>query len=245
MLEYFPEQKKIFLAKLIDRIRAEEFISADLKIHEMITQYQDQAEFLAFDVPMTLPTCLECRLKCPGYEACSEPEIKYLHNLYQHDREKKKPKKMFTPYTQRCVDTYLGARSPELEPQHAMGANLAPLTARARYISRRVQIPTLEVFPRLSVWEMGLELKVNKSTLRSYRNSVGGEAAREVLLKAIAEQWHVFFYEQDRKTLVESFHAFDAFICAYTALLQFQGKTESRPRDLPRSQTWIGIPYWK
>jgi len=232
----------MFLSKLIDKIKAEEFISADLKIHEILGQYQSEAEALAIDVPLQLPVCLTCALPCPGYEACGEPEIRYIHHLYHQNEDKKKPRKLFTPYTQRCVDAYLAHYYGEQEPHHAMGANLAPLTARARFISRRLGLPSVEVFPRLSVWTLGNSLKINKSTLRVYRNSIGGEDAREILIRAFADQLGVFFYEQDRRMLIENNHAFEAFICAFTAMLQADGRVEKRPRDLPKSQSWLAIP---
>jgi hypothetical protein len=242
VLEYYPVQKKIFLAKLIEKIKAEEFISADLKIHEVISQYQDNAEAVAFDVPLSLPQCTLCELKCPGYEACTVDEIKFIRNLYQQENSKKKPKKMYTPYTQRVIDAWLANAEPELDIQHALGANLAPLTTRALFISRRLSIPCVEVVPKLAVMRIGQHLKVNKSQLKIYRNSFGGAEAREIFLNYMSEKLQIFFYRQDFKSMVENFHAFEAFISGYTGFLQAIGKSEPRPANLPASEKWVAIP---
>jgi hypothetical protein len=242
VLEYYPVQKKVFLTKLIEKIKAEEFISADLKIHEIITQYQDNAESVAFDVPLALPICALCELKCPGYETCNEPEIKFIRSLYQQESAKRKPKKMYTPYTQRGIDAWLAHQEPEIDIQHALGSNLAPLTARANFIARRLPIPTLEVVPKLAVMRIGQHLKVNKSQLKVYRNSVGGAEAREVFLNYMSEKLQIFFYRQDFKTMIENFHAFEAFISAYTGFLEATGKSEPRPASLPKSERWVAIP---
>jgi hypothetical protein len=245
VIEYYPEGKKVFLSKMLEKIKTEEFISADLKIHEIIHQYGDEIERIAFDVPLTLPKCLICSLKCPGYEVCDEEEIKYIRHIYHQETDKKKPKKMYTPYTQRCIEAYLSVVHPELEVQHAMGANMAPMTARARYILRRIKQAVLEVFPKLSVWRLGQELKVNKTYLRTYRNSVGGNEARQAFLSAMADKAHIFFYQQDLRSMTENYHAFEAFICAYTAYLEFQGQAEARPKDFPKQEKWITAPAEK
>ena len=247
VVDYFPDfqgpgKGKLFLSQLIEKITAEEHISADLKIHEIIAHYQDQAKSIAFDVPLSLPKCMTCKLKCPGYESCNEKEIKYIRALYQKDMEKKKPKKMYTPYTQRCVDAYLASTEPEIDVQHALGANLAPITTRGMFIARRLQLKTLEVNSRLSVWRLGQTLKVNKTHLKVFKNSVGGDEARVAILHAMSEKWNLFFYQQDLKTLNENYYAFDAFICAYVGYLEYQGETESRPSGFPRNESFIEIP---
>ena len=208
----------------------------------MIEQLKENTQFLAIDAPLTLPTCVVCELKCPGYENCGVSEIKWMRKINQ-DSLKKKPRKMFTPYTQRAVDLYLSEVEDEnLEVQHALGSNLAPLTARAKFLKNRIGIPCIEVFPRLAVWRIGQELKINKNHLRSYRNSIGGEEARHVFLNALTQKAGLFLYQQDMKLLCENPHAFDALITAWVAYLKDQGKTESRPKDFPADESWVEFP---
>ncbi len=243
VLEYFPEHKKLFLARLYEKIKTEEFISADLKIHEIIGQYHKEIEYIAFDVPLTLPRCLDCPSKCAGYETCTLPENVWMREFYTKVNKNKKPKKMFTPYTQRCVEAYIahGLEEP-FEIHHALGSNMAPLTARAQYIRRRLEAPQIEVFPRLSVWRIGLDLKVAKSHLKFHKHAVGGDESRKVFLSALSEKKGVFLYQQDVKSMVENNHAFEAFVCAYTAFLKFNKQTEPRPPGFPKSEAWIDFP---
>jgi hypothetical protein len=120
VIEYFTEHKKIFLARLYEKIKSEESISADLKIHEIVSQYNDDVEYVAFDVPLSLPTCLQCPIKCGGYETCPLPENVWMRDFYAKVNKHKKPKKLFTPYTQRCVEAYIAyALEEPFEIHHA------------------------------------------------------------------------------------------------------------------------------
>jgi hypothetical protein len=243
VLDYFTDQKKIFLSRLYEKIKTEEFISADLKIHEIVTQYQDRLESVAFDVPLSMPKCINCRLQCPGYESCEEAEIVWLRNFYQKVNQNKRPNKLFTPYTQRCIEAFVAHGLEEtFEIHHALGANQAPLLARAAFIKRRLQVEAIEVFPKLSVWRLGLELKVAKSHLRHYRHSVGGDESRRLFLQAMADKYGLFIYQQDMKSMIDNYHAFEALICAYTAFLKFQKQTQAKPKSFPEGEAWIDFP---
>ena len=251
VLEHYPDQNKIFLAKLFEKIKTEENISADLKIHEIISQFNDdQLQSITFDVPLTLPKCLRCRLACPGFEVCKESEIRYIRSLYHEHTDKKKPKKMYTPYTQRCADAYLASIDAEkLDAQHAMGANLAPLTARAFFIRRRLKAKfnakLLEAFPKLSVMLIGKELKLTRTQLLNYRNSIQGSEVRKIFIEAMIDKWGLFIYEQDRKELIEDYHSFDALICAFSGFLKSKGKVQKIPKNFPPNEGWVEIPKFE
>ena len=244
IVEYFPKYHKVFLSRLFEKIKSEENISAEAKIHEIIEQYKGDVETVAFDVPVTPPNCMTCKLKCPGFENCKEPHIEWMWK-YHHDRKKvkKKNQKMFTPYTQRAVEMYLATEIEEPMIVHnAMGANIAPLMARAQFVARRLTLPLIEVFPKLSVWRIGRSLHVMKSHLRFHKHSVGGDEARRSILQALSTHNVVFVYEQDVRAMVVNNHSFEAFICAFTAFLKYKGQTESRPEGFPASETWIDFP---
>lgn len=243
VLEYYPKHKKVFLSRLVERIKSDEVHSADYKIHEIICQYHNEIESIAFDVPFKLPLCLNCPKSCPGIESCKEDHVKWMWEYTHKLHKKKKPRKLFTSYTQRCVDMYL---STELEEpfilQHAMGANTAPLLARAIYIKRRLNIPFIEVFPKLSVWRVGRSLNVMKSHLRFHKHSIGGDESRREILNALSTHNVVFVYDQDVKLMIENNHAFESFICGLTAFLKSKGMTESRPEGFPEKEDWIEFP---
>lgn len=243
VIEYYPDQKKIFLSRLFDKIKTDGDISADWQIHKLITKCPPPLESVSFDVPLALPHCMECRLKCPGYELCQEPSIQWMWKHYRAMEEKKSPPRLFTPYTERCVEQYLQSQLEEtFHLPHSLGANFAPLTARARFINRRLSVKALEVFPKLSLWRIGNALHLPKSNLRFHRHWESGQGSREQILAKMMDKSLAFIYDQDVKALVDSPQAFDSFLCALTGLLSFLGHCEARPRGFPKRESWIEIP---
>lgn len=241
VLEYYPAQRKIFLSRLFDKIKTEGEVSADSQIIRLITTSPGPIESVVFDVPLQLPKCLICPHKCPGYEECEEPEIQWM---WKHFRsQKKRPSRLFTPYTERCVEQYLQSELEEpFHLQHALGSNLAPLTARAQYLIRRIEFPVVEAFPQLSLWRIGNTLNIAKSHLRFHRHWEGGQQSRQIVLNKMMDRNLAFIYDQDIKVLAESPQAFDSFLCALTGLLAFLGHTEPRPKGFPRKESWVEIP---
>lgn len=243
VVEYYPKHKKVFLSRLVEKIKSDEVHSADFKIHEVIDQYRGEIEFVSFDVPFRLPNCLSCQKKCPGIESCDEPHVEWMWEYTRKLHKKKKPRKLFTPYTQRCVEMYLGTQIEEsFSLQHAMGANCAPLLARAMFIQRRLKTPCIEVNPKISVWRIGRSLQVMKSHLLFHKHAVGGDESRRAILAALSSHSVAFVYDQDVKLMIENNHAFESFICALTGFLKFKGMTEPRPEGFPESEDWIDFP---
>ncbi len=243
VLEYFPQQRRVFLRNLREKIRAEGEISADLALHLILTEEEPDLSSVAFDVPLQLPKCIRCELKCPGIERCKQPEIKWMWSSYRKRAKTKKPNKIFTPYTERCSEIFIANELEEpFYPSHALGANAAPLAARAHFIRRRLKLPVVEVFPKLSLWRVGRALSIPKSYLRFHRHSVEGDEARLYILKTLVDKEIVFIYQQDLRTMVENNHAFEAFICALTAFLKFRGQCEKPPAGFPKGEAWIEFP---
>jgi hypothetical protein len=243
VIEYYPAQGKIFLSRLFDKIKSEGEVSADLQLHRLIAQMPPPVENVAFDVPLQLPKCLTCVHRCPGFEDCQEPEILWMWKHYRAQAKKKSPPRLFTPYTERCVEQYLQTELEEpFQLGHALGSNLAPLTARAQFIIRRLDFPVVEVFPKLSLWRIGNALHIAKSHLRYHRHWEGGQTSRQTVLSKMMDKNLAFIYDQDVKILIESPQAFDSFLCALTGLLSFLGHCESRPKGFPRKESWIEIP---
>lgn len=241
-VEYYHNHNKIFLSQLYSRIKSEKDISADHLLIKLLSDGR-HLEFLAIDTPLKLPKCLRCRLRCPGYESCAEPEIKWMWKFYREKNQRKRPAKLFTPYTERCAELYVSsALEEEFHPPHALGSNMAPLTARALFLQRRLSIPMIEVYPKLSLWRIGRTLGLAKSHLRFHKHSVGGEESREAIIDQLIKMNIAFIYEQDAKTMIEFAPAFDAFVCALTAVLKYKGQTEPRPKGFPKGEAWIEYP---
>lgn len=248
IVEYYPEQKRVFLRALREKIRSEGEVSGDQMLFHFLTEEEPGLEIVALDAPLQLPKCIRCTLKCPGFEACKQPEIRWLWNEHEARDAKKRPNKVFTPYTERCSEVYIANHLEEaFHPPHALGANAAPLAARAHFMARRLEqvkrAPELiEVFTKLSIWRMGRGLKVPKSHLKFHRHAVDSDEARHFFLKQLMERELAFLYQQDMKAMVENPQAFDAFIASLTAFLRFRGQTEKRPPHFPKGEMWIEFP---
>ncbi len=243
VLEYYPKHHKVFLSRIFEKIKSDDNISADLKIHEILEQYKGDIKCVAFDVPLQTPFCMRCQLRCPGYENCREPQIQWMWDHFRERQKKKKVKRLFTPYTQRSVEMFLAT---ELEEafilQHALGANTAPLLARAHFVARRLTVPVIEVFPKLSLWRIGRSLNMMKSHLRFHKHAVGGDESRRAILNGLSTHNIAFVYEQDVKLMISNNHAFEAFICALTGFLSYKGQTQERPKNFPLNESWIEFP---
>lgn len=244
VLEYYPKNKKLFLSRLFEKIKSEEKISGDLKIHELIVQNKETLHTVAFDVPWRMPSCLRCNLRCPGFENCHESHIEWMWRHQNEERKKKRPKKLFTPYTQRCVEMYLSTSFPEaFHLHHALGANIAPLLARAQFIQRRIlNLNCIEVFPKITMWQLGEMLGMMKSQLRSHRAAFGGDQSRAQFLQSLNDHNLAFVYHQDAKSMTENSHAFEAFLCGLTGFLKYKNLTEPRPKNFPEGEDWIDFP---
>ncbi len=243
VIESYPEHGRVFLVKIYQNIHAEDKISADTKLHEILNFYKDQTNTFVFDVPQTLPKCVECKLKCPGYESCSEPEIVWLRHWLHKKNKIKSPKKLITPYTQRCVDAYLSSElEVPFEVQHTLGANIAPLTARSLFVKRRLEIETFECNPKINVYRIGSYFKMPKTHIRFHKHAIGGDESRRYFLKILSEKAGIFFYQQDFKSMYESAQAFDSFICAFAGFLDSINQTSKKPMGFPASETWSLIP---
>ncbi len=243
ILEYYPENKKIFLSRLFEKIKSEGEVSGDLKIHELISQQEQSVQYVAFDTALSMPVCLVCPLKCPGYELCKEPHIEWMWQHFRENDIKKKPKKLFTPYTQRAVELYFQSNlEDKFYLHHAMGANSAPLLARALFIKNRLKHKCIEVFPKLTMWRLGEALGLTKLALKDHRAAFGGDESREKFIHAMNERNFTFIYHQDAKSMIENSHAFEAFLCGLTAFLKYKNLTEPRPKNFPKNESWIDFP---
>ncbi len=198
---------------------------------------------VAVDAPLKLPKCLRCRLQCPGYEECKEPEIQWMWDMHRKRQKLKRPNKIFTPYLQRCVELYLAHELEEsFFPPQAMGSNGAPHYARATFLARRLNIPMIEYFPKLSLWRIGQDMRIQKSYLRFHKHAIDSDEGREFILRQIVDREIAFIYDQDQRNMILNPSSFDAFLGALTAYLKFRGKTERRPPGFPRSESWIEFP---
>ncbi len=244
VLEYYVKEKKLFLAELHENIEESQKVSADTQIIKILDKLGPSVHSVGVDAPLIVPKCLRCRLKCPGHEKCTEPEIKWMWKNHKKRSPQKRPNKIFTPYTERCVEQYINSEiSSELASDHAFGSNRAPLSARAMYLKRRIPHgKVIEVLPRLSVWRLGQNMGIKKNHLLLYKQLTRGPSVRQKFLDQWSEEGLSFIYHRDFKLMVKDSFAFESFICAYTTFLNYRGLCEKRPKNFPKSEAWIAFP---
>jgi hypothetical protein len=156
----------------------------------------------------------------------------------------------FTPYTQRPIELWIRHQvlpllpeSHRFEVDEALGGNKAPLTARMHYLKSHLrELQPTEVWPKLSVAVLCAEMGIERRIVSAYRHMEEGVHAREEILEALTEHHGIFVYERDLRKLAQSLTSFDAFICAYTALLVDNDRCEPIPKGFPASSGWVFYP---
>lgn len=243
ILDYFPDQNRVFLRSLRERVAGKhaakpgEEITADEALLSVLNDEEQDLSIIAFDVPLTLPVSIG------GTKKDEEKVTAWMRKAHERRAREKRPNKMFTPYTERAAEIYISNELEEpFHPPHALGSNAAPLTARAQYLKKRLKQKLIETYPKLTLWRIGQALHMPKSHLRFHRHSVDSDEARLYILKILIEKEITFIYQQDMKTMVENNIPFEAFLCALTAFLRFRGQTEKPPRDFPKTEAWIDFP---
>jgi hypothetical protein len=253
VLEYYPKEKKTFLLDIFDKIAAHKPQSADDALLEVIREFHPGITRMGVNVPLELPPCITCTKKtCPMPGECGAPSVKWMRDFTRKALKLPRGNKVldFTPYTQRPIELWMRyqvlsklSEFNRFDIDETLGGNKAPLTARMYFLKRHLRdIDLVEVWPKLSVAILAEELKLSRRTMSSYRSLEEGSFQREEILQALAEAHGIFIYDRDIRKLSLSLTAFDAFICAYTALLADTGRCMEMPNGFPVSTGWVEYP---
>ncbi len=254
VLEYYPREQKVFLLDVYDKISGHEDQTGDEALLETIeeatSQEKNRVAKLGVNVPIELPPCILCTRKaCQTAKGCSEPTVKWMQKIAKQaeDEEIGVNVREITPYTQRPFEIWARyqilprlAKDFRFEIDEALGGNRAPLTARMHYLKKHLgSTPIVEVWPKLTISSIAQALGLPKKLLLNYRKPEEGYPARVELLETIAMKKGVFIYDRDLKKLGQNLTAFDAFLCAYTALLSDRDMTVKAPKGFPKNSTWV------
>lgn len=249
-IEFYPKERKIFLLDIFDRIAVEEDQTSDEALLELIQEMGAGVSAVGVNVPLELPPCVTCSRKaCPMPAHCTVPAVHWSRELIRKQSRKTRPKE-FTPYTQRPIEVWVRyslldklPNNIHFEIDETLGGNRAPLTARMNFLKRHLgNVPLVEVWPKLSVAVLAERLRIPKRVVTSYRHLEMGVHSREEILTQIAKHQEVFIYERDMRKLSQNLTAFDAFICAFTALLAEQDQCTKMPKSFPHKSGWIQFP---
>jgi hypothetical protein len=237
-----PGEPRLAVTALLPRVREAPLYDAGL-----VAALRERAEgaLLCVDAPLTLPPCLRCQEPvCPTQERCTDPAVIAMRRLggapADPTRDHRRGKPPVTPYTQRPTEVYLHRRRDVL-PRETLGQGMGPLTARAVHLVRaladlyRLNENLIEVYPKATLTLLG----VQSESERSYKKD------RDVRLRILSGLGDLSFAPGVwREACVQSDHAFDAIICAYTGYLWARDNW-TMPADLdvvPTRDGWIWVP---
>ena len=248
-LEYYPTEKKVFLLDIFDHIANDDDQTGDDALLEVIQEMDPEGQSqMGVNVALELPPCIPCtRQPCPLPQRCIVPGVKWMRELTLSQTS---PTREFTPYTQRPIELWVRYEVlPHLPTSHrfeideTLGGNRAPLTARMHFLKRHLKSMTLyEIWPKLTVAILCAELGIHRRIISTYRSLEDGIYSREEILTQITQQKKIFIYERDLRKLATNLTAFDAFICAFTALLADLNQTAKPPLGFPIESGWIQFP---
>ncbi len=255
VLEYYPREQKVFLLDVYDRISGHDDQTGDEALLETIREAaaseRGRVTKMGVNVPLDLPPCIPCTKKtCMMVAKCTDPTIKWMREQTRKASENRDldiAVKEITPYTQRPFEIWARyqilpklAEAFRFEVDEALGGNRAPLTARMHFLKHHLTgIPLVEVWPKLMISSIATALGLPKRLILNYRKLEEGYAARVELLETIAMKKGVFIYDRDLKKLGASLTAFDAFICAYSAVLSDRDMTVKPPKGYPKTGGWV------
>lgn len=254
VLEFYPRERKIFLLDIFDRIVPREAQSPDEALLELIQELKPGIAKVGVNVPLELPPCISCTRKtCPLPSHCTVPSVKWMRDFTKKlstSHHESKRVLEFTPYTQRPFELWARyqilpalATQADFEIDETLGGNRAPLTARLNFLKRHItDVNLIEIWPKLSVAILTRHLKLETHAVAHYRKLENGVHYREEILSQIAKKQEIFIYERDLHKLAQSLPAFDAFFCAYTALLSNQERCAQPPRNFPLPSGWVHYP---
>lgn len=254
VLQHFPRENKTFLLDVYDRIAPRRGQNGDEALLELLEELRDGAAALGVDVGWQLPPGAACSCRgCAGSgKPCTHPSTRWMHAFHRkHAPKSPEP----TPYTQRPVELWVrhqllprlpdGAR---FDVDETLGGTRAPLVARMHWLSRRLApaiaggLQLREVWPKLSFARLAHEFGLGRRIFVGWRHLEDGVQARETFLQRLVEEHGVFIYDRDLRKLAQHLPAFDAFLCAYTALLADRGACARPPAGFPVESGWVTYP---
>jgi hypothetical protein len=227
-LDYFPRERKVFLAEKHLHLHGSSEETADELLLRVVNGLAP--DIIAVDAPLSLPPCLKCQLHCPGAGACTVPAVRWMREEAQRRGWGKN--RFPPPYTHRPVDLLLRGRWQDEVPlslpvEEAFGSGRAPLAARMAFLRPRFEPQHfVEVSPRFALAGIASWYGISVRELRRARDLETGAENRFTILNRVATKPelaalpYVFLYISDVVALARELSAFDAFLCSLMALLE-------------------------
>lgn len=236
-LDYFPDQRKVFLSALKTNFESSRQEHSDEQLISTVNELAP--EIIGVDAPLSLPPCMECRLPaCPSFGQCEVAAVRWMREEAARSEGKVRYP---SPYSQRPVDFLLRGRwqqEMQFPVDESFGASRAPLAAHMHYLRRHLQAETfLEVIPRLALAGIAEQYGLYPREVRRARDVEEGVENRFAILEKMSEVPqnalvpHLFLYNAELNQLAQEISAFDALLCAWMALYQHLDLLEDSELD--------------
>ncbi len=239
-LDYFPKENRLVLSNIFHQFKD---TYPDEVIKKLIRETND-LKLVGVDFPITLPPCITCKLSCPGVKKCDVTEVKWLKRQYQKLSKDKKIQRLPSPYSERGLDYFISKGLEEdfpLEP--SLGGARASFYGRGVFLKKGLKgVELLEVFPKASLWRIGLMLGMRKSVLRNFYKSGQTDEFKKSFLKALDK--YCFIYEDDFKKLLMQKEVFESLLCALSVYYYSLDQRETLPAFIKTKGSDLALPQF-
>jgi hypothetical protein len=238
------------ILELYEKIGSFGSLFSDERVIELVKHIKP-AESIFTDAPLSSPPCVSCvREVCPGVVSCEDLSVAYMLHLTKTLRDKKKPRKRkpLNPQAHRVWDAVnmIEDLSVRLEPTYS--SNRAPLVVRAKTLQQRFnpldsKYVLMETSVAKSLINILETLELDGELLFSYKSFETGSEVRRSILEEINERNIIILSELQIARISKSLQLFNAFICAYIAILFQNKKTTEPPTDFITGESWVYTPF--
>ncbi len=237
VLDFYPKGHRIILSELRNDLGPSVDRSGDQILIEVLRELSEE-RFEITGISTTAPVSL------PPFFQDQEIYREQLSWIQEFSEKLPRSPRSFIPYLQRPVEFWLRHLAREkFQIGDALGSNLAPLTARLRYLEADLPKPLSETFTRGNLQRILPALKLKPELSDDYNDLDRGVQTREQIVKSLCQHLpQLFVYDWDLEKLIMELHCFNAFLAALTQHLSSLNLCEDRPRNYPKSATWLNLP---
>ncbi len=233
VLEKYKDHNKVVISNIESKFKNASINAYPDEILKKQIKSYDSIKAIGVNFPLTAPPCIGCRLKCPGVQSCEVAQVKWLVREYKKANKLSsssgKDRKIPSPYSERAVDYLVSNLLDEKFPiEPAFGSSRSSFFGRGQFLMKGLNgIKFIEVFPKASLWRLGLRYGIRKSVLRSFYRSEWTLENRVLFLDKIEPDF--FIYQEDKERLTKSKGDFEALINALSLYFYYKKEAEVFP----------------